>query len=182
MKNKKLQISLFEFLQTGRFGPFTPQRNCSPEDITKIFGQPDSIEIYGAIGPDGPYRAGDERCFPVILAYGVIEFHFDAPLLMYTLFSDCFFSGRPRGGSLKLKDTALLRHSRPLNEFLVLAKSRGLEIRSAVPTQPPLAVILTTSEGVTLHFEHEDASAPGSQATLRAFSWAHDFRDRSNPA
>lgn len=176
MKNKKLHISLFEFLQSGRFGPFTPRRDCSPEQITKIFGQPDGIEVYGPVGPGGPYRPGDERCFPIILAYGDIEFHFDAPSLLYTLFSDRFFSGHPRGGPLKLTDTALLRHNRPLDEFLILAKSRGLGIRSTVPTDPPLAVTLITAEGITLHFEYEDASIPGSQPTLRAFSWAHDSR------
>lgn len=176
MKNKKLRISLFEFLQTGRFGPFVPQRDCSPEIVIAIFGKPDSIETYGPIGAGATYRSGDDRCFPIILVYGVIEFHFDAPSKMCTLFSDCFFTGCPVGGSLKLTDTALLHYKKPLKEFLALAKSRGLKIQSVIPRDQTQSAEVTTSSGIALHFEHDDATQAGSQATLRAFFWAHDFR------
>lgn len=176
MKNKKLRISLFEFLQTGRFGPFAPKRDCSPEIVMAIFGDPDRIETYGPIGAGATCCAGDERCFPIILAYGVMEFHFDAPSRMYTLFSDCFFTGCPVGGPLKLTDTALLHYKKPLKEFLALAKSRGLKIQSVIPCDQTQSAEVTTSGGIALHFEHDDATQAGSQATLRAFFWAHDFR------
>lgn len=175
MKKRKTRISLFEFLQSGHFGAFVPRRDCSPEALIAILGKPDSVEVC-AMGRYGEtYVVGDASCFPLILSYGVVEFHFDAPTTLYTLFADRFHAGLPVGGSLKLIDTALLRYGRTLDDFLTLARARGLAIQSTTPVASPYALEVRTTAGTRLHFEHHDPDQPGSQATLRAFFWAHDF-------
>ncbi|MET1076918.1 MAG: hypothetical protein ABWY06_02750 [Pseudomonas sp.] len=175
MNRRKTRISLFEFLQCGNFGAFVPRRNCSPDALISILGKPDEIEVC-AMGKAGErYVVGDASCFPLILSYGLIEFHFDSPTTLYTLFSDRFHSGLPVGGSLKLIDTALLRYNRTLDDFLELARARGLSIQSITPVASPYALEVRTAAGTRLHFEHDDPDQEGSQATLRAFYWAHDF-------
>lgn len=175
MKSRKTRISLFEFLETGRFGPFTPRRDCSPEEVIAEFGKPDRIEVCATGRAGEHYRAGDPGCFPVIVSYGVVEFHFDSPSTMYALFSDTFFSGLPVGGPLKLTDAALLRYGRTMEDFMALAKARGLAIPSSQPHCPPHAWKVMTGGGIELHFEHDDPEAAGSRPTLRAFSWSHPF-------
>lgn len=175
MKKRKARISLFEFLQSGHFGAFVPRRNCSPETLIAILGKPDSVEVCARGKAGDKYRVGDANYFPLIVSYGVIEFHFDAPTTLCTLFADRFHAGLPVGGSLKLIDAALLRHKRTLDDFLLLARARGLSIRSITPVASPYAVELRAGADILLHFEHDDPDQPGSQATLRAFCWTHDF-------
>ncbi len=175
MKSRKPRISLFEFLKTGRFGPFTPRRDCSPEQVIAEFGQPDRIEVCATGRAGAPYTAGDPGCFPVIVSYGVVEFHFDSPSTLYALFSDTFFSGLPVGGPLKLTDAALLRYGRTMEDFLSLAKARGLAIPSRTPYCQPYAWKVKTAGGIELHFEHDDPDASDSHPTLRAFGWSHQF-------
>ena len=172
MKVRKQRISLLEFLKSGHFGPFLPRRDYSPEDVIAIFGRPDSIEVCGTGKAGEPYEAGHAECFPVIVSYGHIEFHFDSPSTLHSLYADTFFSGCPVGGRLKLTEAALLRHGRAMDDFMRLAKARGLPIRSVAPYAEPHAWLVGTGNGIQLHFEHDDPEAPGSQATLRAFYWS----------
>ena len=172
MKVQKQRVSLLEFLRSGYFGSFLPRRDCSPEDIIAIFGKPGRIEVC-APGKEGePYEEGRAECFPVVVSYGHIEFHFDSPSTLFALYADTFFSGCPVGGRLKLTDTALLRHGRAMDDFMVLAKARGLSIQSVEPYAEPYAWLVDTGNGIRLHFEHDDPAAPGSKATLRAFYWS----------
>ena len=175
MKRRKQRVSLPGFLRDGRFGPFTPRRECTPEEVMAQFGRPDGIEVHGPLGLCAAYEPGNAGCFPLIVAYGTIEFHFDTPTTLATLFCDRFAKGRPLGGPLKLLGTALLAQERPLSGFLALAQAHGLGIHSTVP-DPPWSVQVVMDSGICLHFEHDDPDQPASVPTLRAFSWAHDFR------
>ena len=131
--------------------------------------------MHGALGLDASYEPGNAGCFPLIVAYGSIEFHFDTPTTLATLFCDRFTKGHPWGGSLKLVETACLAQERPLPGFFALAMAHGLGMRSVVEN-PPWSVQVTMDSGIGLHFEHDDPDRPASVPTLRAFSWAHDFR------
>ena len=68
-------------------------------------------EAYAPGDLDRAYVAGDARCFPLIVAYGDVEFHFAAPTELTTLFVDSFSGrrGAPDGGPLKLADPGPLR-------------------------------------------------------------------------
>lgn len=138
------------------------------------FGRPDGIEVHGPLGLHAAYEPGNAGCFPLIVAYGTIEFHFDTPTTLATLFCDRFAKGRPLGGPLKLVDTALLAQERPLPRFLALAQEHGLGIRSTV-SDPPWSVQVVMDSGICLHFEHDEPGRLASEPTLRAFFWAHDF-------
>lgn len=64
MKRKKLRVSLLDFLATGRFGPFVPCRDISPEELIEILGVSDPIEwaLRGRPSiPQTPERASHRR-------------------------------------------------------------------------------------------------------------------------
>jgi hypothetical protein len=176
MKFRKQTISLFEFLKDGNFGSFIPRRDCSPEDVIAVLGEPDGIEVCatGKIGT--PYTKGDATNFPVIVGYGDIEFHFDSPATMLLVFSDTFFSGIPTGGPLRLTDAALLSYRRAIEDFMSLAKSRGLVIKSVEADASHEVCKVRTSGNIELHFEHDVPDNMNSKASLRAFYWSHNLK------
>ena len=83
-------ISLLDFLRLGAFGPCTPTVHCTPEDVFLALGAPE--EAYAPATWTAPMSRAT-RCFPLIVAYGDVEFHFAAPTELTTLFVDSF-SGR----------------------------------------------------------------------------------------
>ena len=174
MKTRKPKISLFDFLATGRFGAFTPRRDCTPEDVMAVFGRPHELDTPSNPAPVSPYTPGDPACFPLVVSYGEIEFHFESPGCLVTLFADRFCGRRhePWGGSLVLTDAALLRALRPLEDFQRLARARGLVVLSVKPHAAPFAFLVTTAGGIEVGFEHDDPDAPNSRPVLRWFSWS----------
>ncbi|WZB71969.1 hypothetical protein WJ968_09750 [Achromobacter xylosoxidans] len=167
-------ISLLDFLRLGAFGPYTPKVHCTPEDVFLALGAPD--EAYAPGDLDRAYVAGDARCFPLILAYGDVEFHFAAPSELTTLFVDSFsgyWRGTPDGGPLKLADPGPLREGTSLAQFEATAAALGIGIRSIRPYSPPYAFVALTEGGVEVGFEHDDPDAPGSEPVLRWFCWTH---------
>lgn len=164
-------ISLLDFLRHGAFGPFVPTAHCTPEDVFRALGAPE--ETYSPADLDRAYVAGDERCFPLIVAYGDVEFHFAAPSELTTLFVDSFSGqrGAPDGGSLELDDPGPLREGMPLARFEEAVAALGIGIRSVRPYSPPYAFVALTQGGVEVGFEHDDPDAPGSEPLLRWFCW-----------
>ena len=165
-------ISLLDFLRLGAFGP-TPTVHCTPEDVFLALGAPEDAYAPGDL--DRAYVAGDARCFPLILAYGDVEFHFAAPSELTTLFVDSFSGrrGTPDGGPLKLADPGPLREGTSLAQFEATAAALGIGIRSIRPYSPPYAFVALTEGGVEVGFEHDDPDAPGSEPVLRWFCWTH---------
>lgn len=133
-------ISLLDFLRLGAFGPYTPTVHCTPEDVFLALGAPEDAYAPGDL--DRAYVAGDARCFPLILAYGDVEFHFAAPSELTTLFVDSFSGrrGTPDGGPLKLADPGPLRgaprwrSSRRLRRRWASASARSGRIRRLMPS------------------------------------------------
>ena len=149
-------ISLLDFLRLGAFGPCTPTAHCTPEDVFLALGAPE--EAYAPGDLDRAYVAGDARCFPLIVAYGDVEFHFAAPTELTTLFVDSFSGrrGAPDGGPLKLADPGPLREGTSLAQFEAAAAALGIGIRSIRPYSPPYAFVALTEGGVEVGFEHDD--------------------------
>ena len=83
-------ISLLDFLRLGAFGPCTPTAHCTPGTCSWRWARRKKPTPRR---PGPRYVAGDARCFPLIVAYGDVEFHFAAPTELTTLFVDSF-SGR----------------------------------------------------------------------------------------
>ena len=115
-------------------------------------------EAYAPGDLDRAYVAGDARCFPLIVAYGDVEFHFAAPTELTTLFVDSFSGrrGAPDGGPLKLADPGPLREGTSLAQFEAAAAALGIGIRSIRPYSPPYAFVALTEGGVEVGFEHDD--------------------------
>ena len=147
---------LLDFLRLGAFGPCTPTAHCTPEDVFLALGAPE--EAYAPGDLDRAYVAGDARCFPLIVAYGDVEFHFAAPTELTTLFVDSFSGrrGAPDGGPLKLADPGPLREGTSLAQFEAAAAALGIGIRSIRPYSPPYAFVALTEGGVEVGFEHDD--------------------------
>jgi len=173
MKKRKLEISLFEFLQHGNFGSFMPRQDCSPEEVIALLGKPQAIEAHARGKEFTPYTPGDASLFPVIVCYGTIEFHFDSPATLSAIHADAPGDGVPVGGPLQLMDSALLRFGRTMGEFLRLAQERGITLLGEPAKSPHwFAWEIQTKGGVTLHFEHDDPEeASHAKAPLRAFFW-----------
>ena len=110
-------ISLLDFLRLGAFGPCTPTAHCTPEDVFLALGAPE--EAYAPGDLDRAYVAGDARCFPLIVAYGDVEFHFAAPTELTTLFVDSLPARRAR------RRTAETRRSRPIARGHIPGAVRG---------------------------------------------------------
>lgn len=166
-------ISLFGFLRDGSLGAFIPRKDCSPADVFACLGSAD--EVYSPDDLDWLYQPGNAACFPLIIAYGDVEFHFAGEHELSTVFVDTF-SGEaqlPDGGPLRLHEGQLLRQGLPLSEFLEMAKQAGLDIADVREHAPPYAMIATTAAGIEIGFEHDDPESADSQATLRWFCWMH---------
>ena len=147
---------LLDFLRLGASVPCTPTAHCTPEDVFLALGAPE--EAYAPGDLDRAYVAGDARCFPLIVAYGDVEFHFAAPTELTTLFVDSFSGrrGAPDGGPLKLADPGPLREGTSLAQFEAAAAALGIGIRSIRPYSPPYAFVALTEGGVEVGFEHDD--------------------------
>ena len=171
MKRKKLRISLLDFLTTGRFGPFVPCRDISPEELIEVLGVSDPIEVYADGRVDNIYKVGDPACFPVIVPYGDVEFHFDSPSTLNCIFYDNPFAKEPSGNAgMALSDAALLKYRRPIGEFLNLCKSVGLVVGPTKPYSQPYGFVIKTAGGVDVGFEVDDPLDQNEEATLRWFS------------
>ena len=171
MKRKKLRVSLLDFLATGKFGHFVPCRDISPEKLIEVLGASDPIEVCADGRADDLYKAGDPACFPVIVPYGSIEFHFDSPSTLNCIFYDNPFAKNPSGNAgMALSDTALLKYRRPIREFLDLCESIGLEVGPTRPYLQPYSLVIKTAGGVEVGFEVDDPQGQNEEATLRWFS------------
>jgi hypothetical protein len=164
-------ISLIAFLQSGAFGPYVPVAGASPEAVFAALGPAD--QVYNPNDPDRPYVPGDADCFPLIVAYGDVEFHFESPASLVTVFVDSFSgpNGAACGGPLTLTEAGLLCAETPMPRFLDAAPQHGIAIRSVRPHAPPYAFVVTTEGGVEVGFEHDDPDEPGSVAGLKWFCW-----------
>lgn len=168
MKRRKLRVCLLEFLTTGRFGPFSPCREASPESLIEVLGVADSIDVcaYGKV--DHTYKAGDPACFPVIVHYGTVEFHFDSPSTLFCIMYDNPFKGGPTGNAgITFSDVALLKYRRPMREFFDLCKGNALEVSAARPYSEPYGLVVRTVGGVDVGFEVDDAENRNEEPTLR---------------
>lgn len=171
MKRKKLRVSLLDFLTTGRFGPLVPCRDISPEKLIAVLGASGPIEVCAHGTVDYRYRVGDPACFPVIVPYGSVEFHFDSPSTLNCIFHDNPFAKKPFGNAgMALSDVALLKYGRPIGEFLSLCKSIGLMVGSAKPYSQPYGLVIKTVGSVDVGFEVDDPEDQNEEATLRWFS------------
>jgi len=164
-------ISLFGFLRDGSLGAFIPRKDCSPADVLACLGA--ANEVYTPDDLDLPYQPGNAACFPLVVAYGDLEFHFAGEKELATVFVDTFsgVAQQADGGPLLLQDGQFLRQDLPLPEFLEMARQAGLEISDVREHAPPYAMIATTAAGIEVGFEHDDPDLPDSQATLRWFCW-----------
>lgn len=164
-------ISLTAFLQSGAFGPYVPDAASSPEAVFAALGPAD--QVYNPSDPDRPYVRGDADGFPLIAAYGDVEFHFESASSLATVFVDSFSGagGQPLGGPLTLTEPGLLRAGTAMHRFLDAAPQHGIGIRSVRPHAPPYAFLVTTMGGVEVGFEHDDPDEPGSIAELKWFCW-----------
>lgn len=167
----KTEISLLVFLRDGSLGAFIPRKHCSPTDVFACLGSAD--EVYTPDDLDLPYQPGSAACFPLVVAYGDLEFHFAGENELATVFVDTFsgVAQQADGGPLLLQDRQFLRQDLPLSEFLEMARQAGLEITNVREHAPPYAMIATTAAGIEVGFEHDDPELPDSQATLRWFCW-----------
>lgn len=160
-----------DFLRSGCLGSFVLQPQMSPTEVLGFFGTPE--QMYSSCDLDRSYLEDDPACYPLVISYGDVEFHFSAPNHLMTVFVDSFSApgSLPDGGSLILQDSSLLQGGRPMSVFLAMAALVELQILGVRPHQPPYAMLVKTAAHVEIGFEHDDPDEPGSQAKLRWFCW-----------
>jgi hypothetical protein len=170
MNKKKLRVSLGHFLRTGKFGPFIPRRDIALEELTGILGASNPVEVCAVGSIDHVYKVGSPDCFPLIVPYGTVEFHFDSPSSLLCIYYDNPFLKTPSGNAgMAFTDVALLRYGRPLGAFRNLCRSNGLVLGSAIPYASPYGFFVKTVGGVNVGFEVDDPEDENEEATLRWF-------------
>lgn len=168
MRRKKQKLSLFEFLARGVLGPLQPLRALSPEGLAAVLGPADGMEVCAPGEEDSAYRVGDAACFPLIVSYGALEFHFEAPATLSCVFFDASSGPRmPGSGAVRFTDAALFRLGRTLPQFQALCRSRGLALGPPRPHAPPYGTVLATAAGVDAGFEVDDPEDPNELPRLR---------------
>ena len=166
-----LKISLLALLREARFGSLVLRKNCSPEDIFAGLGRAD--EVYTPQDLDLAYEKGREACFPLVVQYGDIEFLFAGSNELSCLHVDSFCGVGQQAycGSFHLLEGQLLREGLLMPDFLSMLEQAGLEFAHIRPHAPPYARLVSFHSGMEVGFEHDDPTMPGSQESLRWFSW-----------
>ncbi len=156
--NKKINIDIFEFLQTGKFDSLEPnQTSQTKEWILNNFPDPDYFGI------------GDTLDNAAIWCYGNVELHFDQQKL-FMIYSD-YIKDLSGGKSLELNPWILGKEGdfsleRIIREFNTMRMDFSVLYRGF---EDMIEIIITKSE-VKLTFHGEDGKEDPNKYQLGSFS------------